>query len=87
MCIRDSNYAYNHALNVSITLMAFASFMSFPKAQIKNLGMAGLLQDICKGKLPAQLLHKEGKISSAEFSVLKRHVDYAIDILLSLIHI
>ena len=55
------NYAYNHALNVSITLMAFASFMSFPKAQIKNLGMAGLLQDIGKGKLPAQLLHKEGK--------------------------
>ena len=78
---QTDNYAYNHALNVSITLMAFASFMSFPKAQIKNLGMAGLLQDIGKGKLPAQLLHKEGKISSAEFSVLKRHVDYAIDIL------
>ncbi|HQC29653.1 MAG TPA: HD-GYP domain-containing protein [Methylotenera sp.] len=78
---QTDNYAYNHALNVSITLMAFASFMSFPKAQIKNLGMAGLLQDIGKGKLPPQLLHKEGKISSAEFAVLKRHVDYAIEIL------
>ncbi|MGB2831663.1 MAG: HD-GYP domain-containing protein [Methylotenera sp.] len=78
---QTDDYAYNHALNVSITLMAFASFMSLPKTQIKNLGMAGLLQDIGKGKLPPQLLHKEGKISSAEFSILKKHVDYAIAIL------
>lgn len=78
---RTDNYAYNHALNVSITLMAFASFISLPKAQIKNLGMAGLLQDLGKGKLPHDLLHKVEKLSPAEFSILKKHVEYSINIL------
>lgn len=78
---KTDNYAYNHALNVSITLMAFANFISLPKIQIKNLGLAGLLQDLGKGKLPQDLLHKTGKLISAEFSILKKHVEYSYDIL------
>ncbi len=78
---QTDNYAYNHALNVSITLMAFASYISLPKAQIKNLGMAGLLQDLGKGKLPHDLLHKTEKLHPAEFSILKKHVDYSVNIL------
>ena len=78
---KTDNYAYNHALNVSITLMAFGSFISLPKIQIKNLGLAGLLQDLGKGKLPQDLLHKTGKLISAEFSILKKHVEYSFDIL------
>ena len=78
---KTDNYAYNHALNVSITLMAFANFISLPKVQIKNLGLAGLLQDLGKGKLPQDLLHKTGKLIGAEFSILKKHVEYSFDIL------
>ena len=78
---QTDNYAYNHALNVSITLMAFASYISLPKAQIKNLGMAGLLQDLGKGKLPHDLLHKVEKLSPPEFSILKKHVEYSVNIL------
>lgn len=75
------NYSYNHALIVSVTLMAFASFMSLPKNQIKDLGMAGLLQDIGKAKIPTELLQKEGKITEADFEQLKKHVDYALELL------
>lgn len=78
---QTDNYAYNHALNVSITLMAFASYISLPKAQIKNLGLAGLLQDLGKGKLPEDLLHKSDRLSNAEFSILKKHVEYSVEIL------
>ncbi|HOY69268.1 MAG TPA: DUF3391 domain-containing protein [Methylotenera sp.] len=78
---QTDNYAYNHALNVSITLMAFASYISLPKAQIKNLGMAGLLQDLGKGKLPHDLLHKADRLSPAEFFILKKHVEYSVNIL------
>lgn len=80
---QTDNYAYNHALNVSITLMAFASYISLPKVQIKNLGMAGLLQDLGKGKLPYDLLHKEDKLTAPEFSILKKHVEYSVGILRS----
>lgn len=78
---KTDDYSYNHAMNVSITLMALASFMSLPKKQVKDLGFAGLLQDIGKGKLPTELLHKEEKISPEEFELLKTHVDYALELL------
>lgn len=61
--------------------MAFASYISLPKAQIKNLGMVGLLQDLGKGKIPHDLLHKTGKLHPAEFSILKKHVEYSVSIL------
>ncbi len=78
---QTDNYSYNHALNVSITLMALASFMSLPKRQVKELGLAGLLQDIGKVKIPAELLQKEEKITDEEFKLLKKHVDYALELL------
>lgn len=78
---KTDDYSYNHAMNVSITLMALASFMSLPKKQVKDLGFAGLLQDIGKGKLPTELLHKEEKISLEEFELLKTHVDFALELL------
>lgn len=78
---QTDNYSYNHALNVSITLMAMASFLSLPKKQVKELGLAGLLQDIGKVKIPIKLLQKEEKITAEEFELLKKHVDYALELL------
>lgn len=78
---QSDDYSYNHALNVSITLMALASFMSLPKKKIKDLGMSGLLQDIGKVKIPSELLKKEEKLSEAEFETLKKHVDYTLELL------
>ena len=78
---QTDDYAYNQALNVSITLMALASFMSLPKKQVKELGLAGLLQDIGKVKVPPGLLHKQEKITREEFNILKKHVDYALELL------
>ena len=78
---QTDNYSYNHALNVSITLMALASFLSLPKKQVKELGLAGLLQDIGKVKIPIELLKKEEKITTEEFELLKKHVDYALELL------
>lgn len=78
---QTDDHAYNHALNVSITLMALANFMSLPKKQVKELGLAGLLQDIGKAKISSDLLHKEEKITDAEFELLKKHVDHALALL------
>ncbi len=78
---QSDNDAYNHAMNVSITMMAMANFMSLPKKQVKDIGMAGLLQDIGKAKINDALLHKTGKITVEDYESLKKHVDYAIDLL------
>ncbi len=78
---KTDDYAYNHALNVSITLMAFANFLALSKKQIKELGLAGLLQDIGKVKISADILLKEGKLTREEYEHAKKHVDESLKIL------
>lgn len=78
---QTDDYSYNHAISVSITLMALANFMSLPKKQVKDLGLAGLLQDIGKSKIPTELLHKKDKITHGEFEILKKHVEHALALL------
>jgi HD-GYP domain-containing protein (c-di-GMP phosphodiesterase class II) len=75
------DYSYSHALNVSITLMAFGNFLALSKKQIKEIGLAGLLQDVGKVKLSSDVLLKEGKLSREEFDYVKKHVDESLKIL------
>lgn len=78
---QQDDYAYNHAFNVSVNLMAFAHFMALPKPQIKELGLAGLLQDVGKIKIPSELLQKEDRLSEQEFVTMKSHVHIGLDML------
>lgn len=78
---QTDNDAYNHAMNVSITMMALANFMALPRKQVKEIGMAGLLQDIGKAKIDFELMHKQGKITLEDFEKIKQHVGYATDAL------
>ena len=73
--------AYNLALNVSVTLMAFNSFLALPKEQIKISGLAGLLQDIGKVKLSSDVLLKKGKLTREEYEYAQKHVDESLIIL------
>lgn len=78
---QSDNDAYNHAMNVSITMMALGNFMSLPKKQVKDLGLAGLLQDIGKAKIEPSLLHKVEKITTQEYEIFKGHVEHGIKLL------
>lgn len=73
--------AYNLALNVSVTLMAFNSFLAFSKEQIKISGLAGLLQDVGKVKLSTDVLLKNGKLTREEYEYAQKHVDESLKIL------
>jgi HD-GYP domain-containing protein (c-di-GMP phosphodiesterase class II) len=75
------DYSYSHALNVSITLMAFGNFLALSKTHIKEIGLAGLLQDVGKVKLSSDVLLKEDKLSHEEFEYVKKHVDESLKIL------
>ena len=78
---KTDDYSYNHALNVSITLMAFGNFLALSKKQIKELGLAGLLQDVGKVKISSDILHKEGKLTREEYDYAKKHVDEGLKII------
>jgi HD-GYP domain-containing protein (c-di-GMP phosphodiesterase class II) len=77
---RDS-HAYGHAIDVSIYLIAFGRHLGFPKEQLNHLGIAGLLQDVGKIRVPQELLSKQGMLTPDQFAVVKQHVNYSLDIL------
>lgn len=80
---QTDDYAYNKALYVSINMMAFGHFLSLPKKQVKDLGMAGLFQDIGKIQIPAEILQKPGPLEENEFTLVKQHVQASLDTLRS----
>ncbi|MEP7155075.1 MAG: HD-GYP domain-containing protein [Betaproteobacteria bacterium] len=72
---------YDHGLSVAISLVAFGRHLGYPKEQLSQLGMMGLLLDIGKIKLPAELLEKNARLSSDEFEQIKEHVELGLDVL------
>jgi putative nucleotidyltransferase with HDIG domain len=75
--------AYDHAIEVAIFLLAFGRQMGFPREELSLLGLAGLLLDIGKIKLPKELIEKSQPYTPAEHSLMKRHVTYGESILRS----
>lgn len=75
------NVAYSQALNVSINMMAFSSFLALPKVEIKEMGLAGLLQDVGKVKIPKRILLKNAKLTSTEYEIAKLHIEEGLRIL------
>ncbi len=67
-------YTYVHSISVSALCISFAQGLAFEAAQIKQIGIGGLLHDIGKMKVPLDILNKPGPLSEKEFEVMKRHV-------------
>jgi HD-GYP domain-containing protein (c-di-GMP phosphodiesterase class II) len=71
----------DRALGVSIYMITFARFLQLPREQLDLLGMLGLLQDIGKLRLPAELLTKRGPLDDAENKICRSHVEHSVAIL------
>ena len=73
--------AHARALQVSIYLIVFARFLQLERDELELLGLLGLLQDVGKTRLPAELMEQKGPLSAAEHEIAKRHVEYSMEIL------
>ena len=74
-------HTLDRALGVSIYMITFGRFLQLPREQLDLLGMLGLLQDVGKMRLPANLLEKKEALSEAELEVCKDHVGHSVAIL------
>ncbi len=74
-------HTYNHAVRVSLYLVALGRHLGFPKDELMHLGMIGMLADVGKTRLPRALLEKPGMLSANEFSIIKEHVRLGLGIL------
>ncbi|MFZ4756571.1 MAG: HD-GYP domain-containing protein [Burkholderiaceae bacterium] len=72
---------YNHGVKVALYLIALGRQLGFPKKELANLGMIGMLADVGKIKLPRALLDKPGMLAPTEYSLIKEHVRLGLDAL------
>ena len=67
------DYTYMHSVAVCALMCALGRQMGLDEDVIKPLGMAGLLHDIGKMKIPGNILNKPGSLTDDEFGVIKSH--------------
>lgn len=77
---RTDQYTYDHALDVSVHMMIFARSLGLGEDTTAALGIAGLMQDVGKIRLPPRLLQKTARLTPREFEIFKTHVDYSLAI-------
>jgi HD-GYP domain-containing protein (c-di-GMP phosphodiesterase class II) len=77
----QSAQAHARAVQVSIYMLVFARFLELRRDELEMLGLLGLLQDIGKTRLPAELLERKGPLSPEESELAQRHVEYSAEIL------
>ena len=66
-------YTTTHSLNVSVLTMALAEHVKLPANDVRAFGVAGLLHDLGKVRIPKEILIKPGKLSDAEREIMQRH--------------
>ena len=74
-------YTAGHQHRVAALAVAMAREMGLPEAQIEGIKVAGVIHDLGKINVPAEILSKPGRLSEAEFDLLKGHPLAGHDIL------
>jgi len=74
-------YTAGHQRRVTQLACALAEKMGLPTDVLEGVRMAGDLHDIGKIYVPAEILSKPGKLSEAEYNIIKTHSQVGYDIL------
>lgn len=70
-----------HQKNVSTLAEGLARKLGLPEETILGVRYAGLVHDIGKLYIPAEILSKPSKLTPAEYELVKKHPEYGKDIL------
>jgi len=66
-------YTTTHALNVSVLSMGLAEFMGLSAREVRSYGVAGMLHDLGKVRVPKDILTKPGKLTPEEWALMRSH--------------
>lgn len=84
---RVDQYSFDHAVDVAVYLLMLGNHVGWRGQKLIELGMAGLLQDVGKSQLPADLLAKSDTLSADEQALIRSHVASSLEILFTHAHL
>jgi len=76
-------YTFSHAVNVAVLTLVQAEALGLDRQTLNDLGIAALLHDVGKLKVPEEILKKPARLTAEEFEVIKLHPANGAKILLS----
>ena len=67
------DYTFLHSVSVCTLMIAFGRSLGLAGEELRQGGIGGLLHDIGKMKVPDEVLNKPGRLTDAEFDLIKKH--------------
>jgi HD-GYP domain-containing protein (c-di-GMP phosphodiesterase class II) len=72
--IRDyDEYTFTHSVNVCIFSVALGRRVGFTRLQLYDLGLAALMHDIGKARIPIDILNKTSGLDEKEWFIIQAH--------------
>lgn len=78
---KKDEYTYLHSVAVCTLMVNVARFMGKSDAEVREFGLAGLLHDIGKMGIPDTVLKKPGRLTDAEFQIIRNHPEHGFNLL------
>ena len=66
-------YTYAHCVNVSVLAIGIGQALGLPRQALADVGVAGLVHDIGKMAVPAEVLRKPAALTAEEWGMVRRH--------------
>ena len=76
-----NSFLVNKAVNVTVFAIFMGDTLRLPKERLLELGLAALLHDIGKVRVPEEILYKEATLKDEELEVLRKYPHDSFDIL------
>jgi putative nucleotidyltransferase with HDIG domain len=76
-------YTAGHQRRVAQIASAIAAELDMPEAEISDIRIAGLMHDVGKMSIPAEILSKPTALSAMEFELIKGHAEAGYNIIAS----
>lgn len=67
------DYTFMHSIAVSALMISLAHELKLDQRQIQLAGIGGLMHDLGKAFMPHEVLNKPGKLTDAEYDIMKKH--------------
>ncbi len=78
---KTDDYTHAHSLSTAMWALVFGRHLGLDRDSLRALGLGGLLLDVGKTKLPAQLLKKRGPLTDVERMHVRNHVNLGLEII------
>lgn len=81
-CEQYDTITFGHSIRVAVLALNFARHLTDDAQLLNRLGVAALLHDVGKAKLPFDILHAQGQLTAEQRREMEMHATWGAEILL-----